>query len=70
LIQSAYLSGLIPRLYYTFVGNLREDGKYLQPFSRNEREFDYREIYVLPTTFDERYRLLLEESVIAFSLKR
>lgn len=61
LIQSAYLSGLIPRLYYTFVANLREDGKYLQPFSRDEREFDYREIYVLPTTFDARYRYLLEE---------
>jgi len=60
-IQSAYLSGLVPKLYYTFVANLREDGKYLQPFSREENEFDYREIYVLPTTFDERYRYLLEE---------
>ena len=61
LIQTAYLSGLIPKLYYTFVANLRQDGKYLQPFSRDEKEFDYREIYVLPTTFDERYRYLLEE---------
>lgn len=61
LIQSAYLSGLIPRLYYTFVANVREDGKYLQPFSLNRSEFDYREIYVVPTTFDERYRYLLEE---------
>ncbi len=61
LIQAAYLSGLVPRLYYTFVANLREDGKYLQPFSRDGSQFDYREIYVLPTTFDERYRLLLEE---------
>ena len=61
LIQAAYLSGLIPKLYYTFVANLKEDGKCLQPFSRDENEFDYREIYVLPTTFDERYRYLLEE---------
>lgn len=61
LMQTAYLSGFITRLYYTFVSNLREDGKYLQPFSRNEVEFDYREIYVLKTTFDERYRYILEE---------
>lgn len=61
LIQAAYLSGLVPKLYYTFVANPREDGKYLQPFSRAESEFDYREIYVVPTTFDERYRHLLEE---------
>ena len=64
LIQSAYLSGLIPKLYYTFVANLREDGKYLQPFSLNKREFDYREIYVVPTTFDERYRYLLSASFV------
>jgi hypothetical protein len=61
LMQTAYLSGFISRLYYTFVANLKEDGKYLQPFSRNEAEFDYREIYVLKTTFDERYRYILEE---------
>lgn len=61
LMQTAYLSGFIPRLYYTFVANIRDDGKYLQPFSRNGSEFDYREIYVLKTTFDERYRYILEE---------
>ncbi|MEM3147200.1 MAG: hypothetical protein QXY94_06585 [Archaeoglobaceae archaeon] len=61
LIQVAYLSGLIPKLYYTFVANPRENGKYLQPFSKDSKEFDYREIYVIPTTFDERYRHLLEE---------
>lgn len=61
LIQVAYLSGLIPRLYYTFVADLREDGKYLQPFSEKNEEFDYREIYVIPTTFDERYYYLLKE---------
>lgn len=60
LIQVAYLSGLIPKLYYTFVANVKEHGKYLQPFSDNSSEFDYREIYVIPTTFDERYQHLLE----------
>ena len=61
LMQTAYLSGFIPRLYYTFVADLRENGKYLQPFSSIESEFDYREIYVLKTTFDERYYYILEE---------
>lgn len=61
LFQVAYLSGLIPRLYYIFVGNLIEDGRYLQRFSKKSEEFDYREIYVIPTTFDKRYQYLLEE---------
>ena len=61
LMQTAYVSGFIPRLYYTFVANVKEDGKYLQPFSRDESQFDYREIYVLKTTFDERYQSILEE---------
>jgi hypothetical protein len=61
LMQTAYVGGFIPRLYYTFVANVKEDGKYLQPFSRDESQFDYREIYVLKTTFDERYHSILGE---------
>lgn len=61
LFQVAYLSGLIPRLYYIFVGNPIKDGRYLQRFSKKSEEFDYREIYVIPTTFDKRYQYLLEE---------
>jgi len=61
LMQTAYLSGFISRLYYTFVANLRNDGQYLQPFSENPNEFAYREIYPLKTTFDERYQFVLEE---------
>jgi len=61
LMQTAYVSGFVARLYYTFVANIKEDGKYLQPFSHDERQFDYREIYVLKTTFDERYQSVLEE---------
>ncbi len=61
LMQAAYLNGFVPELYYTFVANLPEDGGYLQPFSNDPNEFDFREIFVLPTTFDQRYRYLLEE---------
>ena len=61
LMQAAYLSGFVPELYYTFVANPRENGGYLQPFSNDPSEFDFREIFVLPTTFDQRYRYLLEE---------
>jgi hypothetical protein len=60
LIQCAHLSGCIARLYYTFVADLRQHGKYLQAFSRDERAFRYREIYALKTHFDERHRLILE----------
>jgi len=61
LIQVAYFSGFIPILYYTFVSNLKEDGRFLKPFSRNHNEFDFREIYVFKTIFDERYQYILEE---------
>jgi hypothetical protein len=61
LFQVAYLSGFINRLYYTFIANPREQGKYLQPFSRDPGQFEFREIYVLKTTFDDRYQAILEE---------
>jgi len=61
LMQTAYVSGFIARLYYTFVADVKRDGKYLQPFSHDERQFDYRELYVLKTIFDERYQDVLEE---------
>jgi len=61
LMQVAYFSGFIPILYYTFVANLKEDGKFLKPFSRNENEFDFRKIYVFKTIFDKRYQYILEE---------
>jgi len=61
LMQTAYLSGLIPFMYYTFVSNLREHGKFLKPFSRNKREFDFQGIYIFKTRFDEKYRFILEE---------
>lgn len=60
LMQAAYFSGFIPRLYYTFVADIRKDGKYLQPFSADDDEFDFREVFVLYTAFDERYQYVLE----------
>jgi len=61
LMQVAYLSGLIPVMYYTFVANMRENGKYLNPFSRNEDEFYFRRIDMFKTTFDERFLYILEK---------
>lgn len=60
IVQIAYLSGFISRLYYTFVADLRRNGKYLQAFSTDEREFRFRELYTFKTHFDERYFHILE----------
>lgn len=60
IMQTAYLSGLIPYLYYTFVAN-RADNKYLQPFSHDRSRFDFRDLYVFKTTLDERYQAVLHE---------
>lgn len=61
LIQVAYFSGFIPLLYYTFVADLKKNGKFLKPFSRSGSDFDFRKIYVFNTKFDERYQHILEE---------
>lgn len=62
LFQAAYLSGFITRLYYTFIADVREQGKYLRPFTTNRPElFDYREIRVLKTIFDEKPYQVLEK---------
>ena len=61
LFQVAYLSGFISRIYYTFIADPRRYGKYLQPFSRDPSLFDFREIYVLKTSFDDPYQHILEE---------
>jgi hypothetical protein len=59
-VQIAHLSGLIARLYYTFVADLRQHGKYLQAFSDRESQFRYREIYTLKTRFGWRHQKVLE----------
>lgn len=60
IVQVAYLSGLIGRLYYTFVADLRKHGQYLQCFSQNKDEFRYGEIYTLKTRFGWRHQKVLE----------
>jgi len=60
MVQVAYLSGVIGRLYYTFVADLSQYGRYLQAFSENERLFRYREIYTLKTRFGWRHQKVLE----------
>lgn len=60
IVQIAYLSGVIGRLYYTFVSDLRQYGRYLQAFSEDEYQFRYREIYTLKTRFGWRHQEVLE----------
>lgn len=60
LTQVAYLSGVVARLYYTFVGNVHEDGKYLQPFSNKQAEFCYGEIVPIKLRFGSRHLKVLE----------
>jgi hypothetical protein len=60
IVQTAYLSGLIARLYYTFVADLYKHGKYLQCFSQDESQFKYGEIYTLKTRFGWRHQTVLE----------
>jgi hypothetical protein len=60
MVQIAYLSGIVARLYYTFVADLRQYGCYLQAFSKNEHLFRYREIFTLKTQFGWRHQKVLE----------
>ncbi|MBU1207727.1 MAG: hypothetical protein KKH04_12480 [Proteobacteria bacterium] len=55
LLQVALLSGLIARLYYTFLSNLHRYGKYLRPPSSRSGIFDWREVPFVKTVFDEDY---------------
>jgi hypothetical protein len=60
LVQAAFLSGFIARLYYTFVADPGKQGKYLKAFSKDESKFRYREIFPLKTRFGERTQFVLE----------
>lgn len=59
LSQVAYLSGLISRIYYTFVP-YEEDRKYLQPVKDDPERFRWDEIPVVKTSCDNIYRALLQ----------
>jgi hypothetical protein len=60
LLEVAFLSGLISSLYYIFVNE--DERRFLQPLSTDYRRFlqsHWRDVPVVKTTFDERYRQLL-----------
>jgi hypothetical protein len=60
LLEVTFLSGLISSLYYIFVNP--DEQKFLQPLSTDYRRFiddHWRDVPVVKTTFDERYRQLL-----------
>lgn len=60
LLQVAFLSGLIARLYYTFLSDFRLYGRYLQPPSKDPAKFRWDEIPVVKTAFDQVYYALLQ----------
>ncbi len=59
LMQVASLSGLIGRMYYTFVAR-EADRRYLQPFSTDPARFSFVPLPLVKTTFDFGYYRLLE----------
>lgn len=60
LLQVAFLSGLISRIYYTFLPR-EYDRKYLQPVKNDPDRFRWDEIPFTKTTFDNVYQALLQE---------
>lgn len=58
LFEVGSLSGLIARLYYTFVPD-ESDRKYLQPPSSDRGRFDWKWVPLTKTSFDENYYKLL-----------
>lgn len=59
LMQVASLSGLIRRMYYTFIAR-DSDRRYLQPFSSDRARFDFVWLPLVKTTFDSGYYRVLE----------
>lgn len=58
LMQVASLSGLIGRVYYTFVAHGGD--RFLRPFSNDPAQYDFCWIPLIKTTFDLGYYRLLE----------
>jgi hypothetical protein len=58
IMQAAFLSGLISKVYYTFVAQ-ESDKKYLQPFTNDESYFKWNEIELIKTTIDQAYYEIL-----------
>jgi len=59
LMQVSSLSGLIGRMYYTFVRH-EYDRHYLQPFSARRADFEFVWLPLIKTTYDYGYYHLLE----------
>jgi hypothetical protein len=57
LLEVAFLSGLISKIYYTFLSDVSIYGKYLQPPSKvkDNRIFCWDDVPFAKTDFDERY---------------
>lgn len=60
LMQVASLSGLIGRVYYTFIAHDR-DRQYLQPPTKNDLDYAFKFIPPAKTTYDVSYYRVLEE---------
>lgn len=60
LLEVAFFSGLVARLYYTFLSDMLRYGKYLRPPSGDTNIFDWREVPLVKTAFDEDYYRVLE----------
>lgn len=60
LLEVAFFSGLIARLYYTFLSDMRRYGRYLRPPSENTNIFDWREVPLVKIVFDEDYYSVLK----------
>ncbi len=60
LLEVAFLSGRIARLYYTFLSDVEDYGNYLQPPSLDNTIFDWREIPFVKTNFDASHYKVLE----------
>lgn len=54
ILEVAFMSGLISRIYYTFVAN-ESDRKYLQPPTSDPARFRWDEIPLVKTAFDEAW---------------
>lgn len=61
LLEVAFLSGLIARIYYTFLSDISIYGKYLQPPSKDVSIFRWDYVPFAKTDFDVRYYRVLRE---------
>lgn len=55
LLEVAFLSGLIARLYYTFLSDVRRYRAYLRPPSQRPEIFGWHEVPLVKTYYDEDY---------------